>query len=180
MQKKQLMSKKQLNDILDELINKIIKKNKDMKDLVIIGIHTRGVYLAKRIALKIKNSKKIDVPQGSIDITFYRDDVSSLRKKHPTVKGTDISFSIVNKNILLVDDVIYTGRTIRAALNELIDFGRPQKIQLAVLIDRGNRELPIHPDFTGKIINTPKHKKIKVQLKEIDETEGVVIYPVKS
>ncbi len=174
MKKKQILSKIQLQKALEKIIKEIIKKNKNLGNIVIIGLQTRGVYIAKRIVEKIKTKKKINIPVGTIDITLYRDDVSSIRKKHPLVQHTDIPFNLVDKNIILVDDVLYTGRTIRAALNELMDFGRPQKIQLAVLVDRGDKELPIHADYIGKSLRAPKDKKIKVQMKEIDGKDEVL------
>ncbi|MBI5417308.1 bifunctional pyr operon transcriptional regulator/uracil phosphoribosyltransferase PyrR [Candidatus Poribacteria bacterium] len=170
-----IMNKSELQAAIKKISTDILKKNKEFDNLVIIGIQTRGVPLAKRIAAEIKKKKRINIPFGILDITLYRDDVSCFNKEQPTVRDTSIPINLVNKNIILIDDVLYTGRTIRAALNELIDFGRQQKIQLAVLIDRGSRELPIHADYVGKNIRIAGNKKVKVQLKEIDGKEEVIV-----
>ena len=144
--------------------------------LGLIGIRRRGVPMAERIGRIIQGMEKKPVPVGTLDITFYRDDLSTVGAK-PIVNRTDLPGDIENRNIVLIDDVLYTGRTIRAALDQLIDFGRPKRVQLAVLIDRGkeHRELPIQADYIGKLVPTKKSEIIKVMLQEFDEEEGVVI-----
>jgi len=139
-----------------------------------VGIRNRGVYLAKRLAECIKKIENQDVPVGILDITLYRDDLT-LVSAHPVVHKTEIPFDINDKKLILVDDVLYTGRTTRAALDALIDFGRPQSIQVAVLIDRGHRELPIRADFVGKNIPTAKNETIEVRLVETDNIDEVII-----
>lgn len=163
-----------INRALTRIAHEILEKNKGIDDLALIGIKTRGIYLAKRLAEKVKTFEGHDVPIGELDITLYRDDLSE-KGDQPKVQGTQIPFRINNKKILLVDDVIYTGRTVRAALDAIIDMGRPQLIQLAVLVDRGHRELPIRADYVGKNVPTSRTEIISVQLKEIDDSEQVTI-----
>ena len=150
-----------------------------MDDLILVGIRRRGVPLAERLAEIIKQIEGVQVPVGKLDITLYRDDLTAL-SDHPVVRGTDIPYDVTNKTVIFVDDVLYTGRTIRAAMDALMDMGRPHLIQLAVLIDRGHRELPIRADYIGKNVPTAKKESIKVMLREIDNEEGVVIVEAES
>jgi len=168
------MDDKAIERTIIRISHEILEKNKGAKDLVVVGIRTRGVHIAERIVKYIKDIEKVDAPMGALDITFYRDDLD-IREKQPSVKKTDINFDITDKIVILVDDVLFSGRSIRAALDALIDFGRPAKIQLAVLIDRGHRELPIRPDYVGKNVPTAQGEKVKVRLKETDGKEEVVL-----
>ena len=154
------------------IAHEIIEKNKGVENVILVGIRTRGVPLAQRIAKEIENIENVTVPVGFLDITLYRDDLSTLAY-NPIVHGTELDFNISGKVIILVDDVLYTGRTIRAALDALIDMGRPKAIELAVLIDRGHKELPIRADFVGK--NVAQKEIIDVTLKESDEADEVII-----
>ena len=172
--KAKLVNKDDLRRIITRLAHEILEKNRGVEDLVIIGIHTRGAYIAQRLAKKIKDIENADIPTGFLDATLYRDDFRT-RLKQPEVQVTNIPFQIDEKNVILVDDVLFTGRTVRCALDELIDFGRPANIQLAVLIDRGHRELPIRPDFVGKNIPTSKKESIEVRLEETDDSEEVEV-----
>ncbi|HOP86401.1 MAG TPA: bifunctional pyr operon transcriptional regulator/uracil phosphoribosyltransferase PyrR [Syntrophorhabdaceae bacterium] len=173
MKKKVFLDKKAIDRTLTRITHEILEKNKGCEDLCLIGIRTRGVFLAKRIQEKIKKIEKKELPLGILDITMYRDDLFKI--KLPVVKKTDISFDINNKIVLLIDDVMHTGRTIRAAIDALMDLGRPKKIQLAVLVDRGNRELPIHPDFAGIFYAIGAGEEILVKLKENDGKDEVII-----
>lgn len=173
-EKSKILDKTAIQKVLTRIAHEIIEKNKNTDDLVIIGIMNRGAHLAKRLA---KIISEIDGPQpsvGDLDITLYRDDLSVIAEQ-PVVHKTDLIFDISGKKVILVDDVLYTGRTVRAALTELIDFGRPQFIQLAVLIDRGFRELPIRPDYVGKNIPTSQKEIVEVRLEESDGVDEVVI-----
>lgn len=152
----------------------IIEKNKGAEDICLIGIQRRGVTLAKMIKENIKKNEGVDVDLGILDITFYRDDLSVL-DEHPVLNGTDIPFSVFDKKIILVDDVLYTGRTCRAAIDAVMDLGRPKIIQLAVLIDRGHRELPIHADYVGKNLPTSKKEVVHVKTKEYDGEDKVLL-----
>jgi len=163
-----------LDRALKRIAHEIIEKNKGAKDLALIGVHRRGVPIAERIASYIKNFEGISVDIGTLDITFYRDDLSLLAD-HPLIKGTDIAFDINKKTVVLCDDVLYTGRTARAALDALMDLGRPNYIQLAVIVDRGHRELPIRADYVGKNIPTSKNEVVSVHVKEFDGMDNVVI-----
>ena len=161
---------------LTRIAHEIVERNKGVDDLALIGVRTRGVYIARRLARTLKQITGDDVPTGALDITLYRDDL--MRHPvgpQPVVRRTEIPFSIDDRKILLVDDVLYTGRTIRAALDALIDFGRPRAIQLIVLVDRGHRELPIKADFVGKNLPTSAKQSIQVRLQEIDGADEVVI-----
>lgn len=162
---------------LSRISHEIAEKNKGVKDVVIIGIQRRGVPLSKAIANNIKKFEEEDVNIGVLDITFYRDDLSLL-DEHPIVKGTDIPFIITDKKVVLVDDVLYTGRTARAAMEAIMDLGRPSAIQLAVLVDRGHRELPIRADYVGKNIPTSKSEVIKVNVNEFDNKDNVELYDI--
>ena len=156
------------------IAHEIIEKNKGVENVILVGIRTRGVPLAQRIAKEIENIENVTVPVGFLDITLYRDDLSTLAY-NPIVHGTELDFNISGKVIILVDDVLYTGRTIRAALDALIDMGRPKAIELAVLIDRGHKEMPIRADFVGKNVPTAQKEIIDVTLKESDEADEVII-----
>ncbi len=160
---KQILDSKEIKRALTRIAHEITEKNKGVENLCLIGIQKGGVIIAKRLSSEIKTieGKKIDV--GALDITFYRDDLN-IKKEQPVVKTTDITFSITDKTVVLVDDVLFTGRSIRAAMDALIDFGRPAYIQLAVLIDRGHRELPIRADYVGKNIPTSFNDRVEVNL----------------
>ena len=154
--------------------HEIIERNKGVEDVVLVGIRTRGVPIAERLAEAIKNIENVELPVGMLDITLYRDDLSTLAY-NPIVHGTEIDLDLNGKTIVLVDDVLYTGRTIRAALDAVIDMGRPKAIQLAVMIDRGHRELPIRADFAGKNVPTSHKESVEVHLEELDGADEVVI-----
>lgn len=160
---------------LTRIAHEILEKNKGVDDCLIVGIRTRGIYLAQRLAERIEQIEQVKVPVGELDITLYRDDLTH-KEEQPLIKGTNILVDITGKKVILVDDVLYTGRTVRAALDALIDMGRPTMIQLAVLIDRGHRELPIRPDYVGKNVPTSKTEVISVQLSEVDQTDRVIIH----
>lgn len=172
--KTRIMDKAAIDRSITRIAHEIIERNHGIDNIVIVGIFTRGVYLARRIAEKINQIESKSLEIGSLDITLYRDDLSKL-EENPVVHGTNILTSIDDKNVVLVDDVLYTGRTVRAAMDALIDFGRPKTIQLAILIDRGHRELPIRPDFVGKNVPTSKSEIIHVRLEEVDGAEDVLL-----
>ena len=159
---------------LQRIAHEILEKNQGTGELVVVGIRCRGAYLAERIAKNIEKIEGKEIPVGALDITMYRDDLTEIAEQ-PVVHSTEIGFDITGKKIILVDDVLFSGRTVRCALDELIDFGRPANIQLAVLIDRGHRELPIRPDFVGKNIPTAKEESVEVKLKDVDGEEEVVV-----
>ena len=159
---------------LIRIAHEITEKNTGVENVAIVGIRTRGVPLAARIAEEVKKIEGVAVPTGSLDITLYRDDLTSMGY-NPVIHGTEIDFDITGKNIVLVDDVLYTGRTIRAALDALIDMGRPKSIQLAVLIDRGHRELPIRADYAGKNVPTSRKETIEVALEEEGRMDEVIL-----
>jgi pyrimidine operon attenuation protein/uracil phosphoribosyltransferase len=163
-----------LRRIVTRIAHEIVERNKGVEDLVLVGIRRRGVPLATRMAEKIKEFEGKAPFEGSLDITLYRDDLSTVSHQ-PVVGSSEIPVDITNKVIVLVDDVLYTGRTVRAAMDALIDFGRPRSIQLAVVIDRGHRELPIRADFVGKNVPTSSREVIGVKLAEIDGVDSVVI-----
>ena len=172
--KARLIDERGLERTITRLAHEILERNKGTRDLVLVGIRTRGAPLAQRIVDKIEQIEGVRVPLGTLDITLYRDDLLR-RLKQPRVQQTDIPFSIDDKNVVLVDDVLYTGRTTRAALDALMDFGRPARIQLAVLVDRGHRELPIKADFVGKNIPTSIGEEVRVRLKEVDGEDCVLL-----
>ena len=162
---------------LTRIAHEIIERNKGIEDSVLVGIRTRGIYIAKRLAERIREIEGAEIPVGELDITLYRDDLTKKTDdQEPEVKGSDIPVDISNKKVILVDDVLYTGRTVRAGMDALIDIGRPATIQLAVLVDRGHRELPIRADFVGKNIPTSSSERIVVELQEVDEEERVSIF----
>jgi pyrimidine operon attenuation protein/uracil phosphoribosyltransferase len=171
---RKIVSEEEISKTISRLSHEIIEKNPDLSKLVLVGVFTRGVPLAKRIALKIKELEGIDIPLGELDVTFYRDD---LDKKSPSLNAekTHLPADVDGKTIILVDDVLFTGRSTRAAVDHLIDFGRPAKVQLAVLLDRGHRELPIRPDYVGKNIPTSREERVQVKLREIDGVDSVLL-----
>jgi pyrimidine operon attenuation protein/uracil phosphoribosyltransferase len=169
-----LMGENEIGRTLVRIAHEIVEKNKGVANLALIGIRTRGVFLAKRLAQEIFKIEKKEISVGTLDITLYRDDLS-LVARQPLVLKTEIPFDVSQKKIILVDDVLYTGRTIRAAMDAIVDLGRPQVIQLVVLIDRGHRELPIRADYIGKNIPTSKKEIVKVRLREVDGEDKVGI-----
>jgi pyrimidine operon attenuation protein/uracil phosphoribosyltransferase len=172
--KAKILDKEAINRAIIRIAHEILEKNKGTEKLCIIGIRNRGAFLAARLADCVKDIEKVTVPVGILDITLYRDDLTLVAAR-PIVHKTEIDFDIADKIIILVDDVLYTGRTIRAAMDALIDFGRPQSIQLAVLVDRGHRELPIRADYVGKNVPTSVNETIEVRLSEADGRDEVVI-----
>ena len=177
MSRKNIMIPEEIRRTLARIAHEIIEQNKAIERLILVGIHTRGVPLAKRLAANIEDFEGLKIPVGALDISLYRDDRASLNLQ-PVIHRTDIPTSIDGKSIVLVDDVLYTGRSIRAAMDALIDLGRPQSIQLAVLIDRGHRELPIRADYVGKNIPSSRCEKIQIQLEETDGIDDVAIVSV--
>ncbi|MGE5329076.1 MAG: bifunctional pyr operon transcriptional regulator/uracil phosphoribosyltransferase PyrR [Deltaproteobacteria bacterium] len=169
-----IMDKTAVHRAINRIAHEIIERNKGIEDIALVGIQRRGVPLALRIGKKIKEFEGVFPPVGILDITFYRDDLSLL-DEHPVINGTDIHFSLENKKVILVDDVLFTGRTVRAAMNAIIDLGRPKMIQLAILIDRGHRELPIRADYIGKNVPTAINEIVNVNLEEVDGIEVVTI-----
>ncbi|MFA5116912.1 MAG: bifunctional pyr operon transcriptional regulator/uracil phosphoribosyltransferase PyrR [Candidatus Omnitrophota bacterium] len=173
-EKAKILDKDTLNRTLTRIAHEILERNKGIENLCLVGIRSRGVYLAQRLAASIKKIEGQEVPVGTLDITLYRDDLT-LIASHPVVHKTEIDFDIKDKNVVLVDDVLYTGRTVRAALDALIDLGRPRSIQLAVMVDRGHRELPIRADYAGKNIPTASNETVEVHLAEVDGKDEIVI-----
>lgn len=163
--------------VITRMAHEIIEKNHGVKDLYLIGMRTRGEFIARRIAQKISEIENVKNDIGILDVTFYRDDWRA-KMKQPLVQQSHIPFDISEKNIVLVDDVLYTGRTVRAALDEIMDFGRPNKVELAVLVDRGHRELPIQPDYTGKQVPTSIDEEVRVKLTESDGKDEVLLVDV--
>ena len=172
--KGQLMSASEIDRTLVRLAHEILEKNPDLDRLAFIGIRRRGVPLAQRLARKIESLERRSVPVGILDINLYRDDLTTVDIK-PVVSATEIPFSVQGKDIILMDDVLYTGRTIRAALDALFDHGRPARVHLLVLIDRGHRELPIEAQFVGRVVQTSGDEIIEVKFQEIDEMEKVLL-----
>lgn len=172
--KRIVMDKEEMARAIKRMAREIIEKARGAKDLAFIGIQTRGVYLAQRLAKEIVKAEKVRIPIGILDITLYRDDLTNITRQ-PVVKETDIPFDITDKKIVLIDDVLFAGRTIRAALDAIIDFGRPRSIQLAVLIDRGHRELPIQADFVGKSTTTTLAEEVLVKIEEVDDMDQVTL-----
>jgi pyrimidine operon attenuation protein/uracil phosphoribosyltransferase len=171
---RRIMTADEIRRATIRLSHEIVEKQAGTDGLLLIGIQRRGVPLARRIADAIRDNEGADVPVGALDITFYRDDLSLIAQQ-PVVKGTDLPFGIDGRTVVLVDDVLYTGRTIRAAMDALVDFGRPQAIRLAVLVDRGHRELPIRADHVGKNVPTSREEIVRVHLEETDDEDGVEI-----
>jgi pyrimidine operon attenuation protein/uracil phosphoribosyltransferase len=172
-EKAQVLDASALDRALTRIAHEILEKNGGAAELAFVGLRTRGITLAQRLAAKIAQIDGATVPVGTLDITLYRDDLGI--RGTPVIRGTDIPFSIKGKTVVLVDDVLFTGRTIRAALDAIIDLGRPQAIQLAILIDRGHRELPIRPDYVGKNLPTSRRESVAVRLREHDGEDRVVI-----
>ena len=176
--KAHIMEARDLDRALTRIAHEILERNKGIGDLVLIGIKSRGEVLAERLAAKIKDIEGKEVPSGALDITFYRDDAGTHKpEKAPT--PTVLPFDVTNKKVVLVDDVLYTGRSARAAIDQIIDFGRPTFIQYAVLVDRGHREFPIHADYVGKNIPSSSREKVLVQVKENDGKDEVAIAEVE-
>ena len=173
-EKAKLMDEKAIGRAITRISHEIIERNKGIKDVVLVGIKTIGVPIADRISKKIEQIEGSKVDTGQIDITLYRDDLKTINTD-PVVNGSNIDFNINDKIVILVDDVLYTGRTVRSALDAVVDIGRPKAIQLAVLVDRGHRELPIRADYVGKNVPTSKDEIISVKLSEIDEEDSVTI-----
>ena len=172
--KTRVMDESAFKRSLNRLAHEILERNKGAETIAVVGIRTRGEYLARRLVEKIQRMEHRELQFGFLDITLYRDDLRT-RLEQPLLKGTVVSFDVTGKNIILVDDVLYTGRTVRAALDELVDLGRPATIQLAVMVDRGHRELPIKADYVGKNIPTSTEEEVRVMMKEIDGEDGVVV-----
>ena len=171
-----VLDEQAISRALTRIAHEIIEKNKGIEDCVLIGIRTRGIFLADRLAKRINQIEGKEIELGELDITLYRDDLSKKSNDgEPIVKGSDIPVNITDKKVILVDDVLFTGRTVRAAMDALVDLGRPSQIQLAVLVDRGHRELPIRADFVGKNVPTSQSEKITVTLTEVDEVDQVTI-----
>ncbi|MED3552259.1 bifunctional pyr operon transcriptional regulator/uracil phosphoribosyltransferase PyrR [Cytobacillus praedii] len=176
-QKAIVLDEQAIRRALTRIAHEIIEKNKGIEGCILVGIRTRGIYLARRLAERIQQIEGANIPVGELDITLYRDDLSKVTvDEEPLVKGSEIPHDITNQKVILVDDVLYTGRTVRAALDALVDIGRPSSVQLAVLVDRGHRELPIRADYVGKNIPTSSSEKIVVELNEVDEHEHVSIF----
>jgi len=173
-EKAQLMSSSEIDRTLIRLAHEILEKSKNLNQLAFIGIRRRGVPLAQRISRKIQELEKLAIPVGILDINLYRDDLTTVDIK-PVVSGTEIPFSVQGKDIILMDDVLYTGRTVRAALDALFDHGRPARVHLLALIDRGHRELPIEAKFIGRTVETTENEIIEVKFQEIDGTEKVLL-----
>ena len=171
---RRLADAKAVNTLITKLAGQIRRHNRGVKDLALVGIKRRGVPLARRLAARLDAGRKSTTPVGAIDITLYRDDLQMVAET-PIVRGSEIGFDINGQTLVLVDDVVFTGRTIRAALSELLDYGRPKAIQLAVLVDRGLRELPIQPDFAAKVVKTLRSDLVDIFLKETDGRDEIVI-----
>jgi Pyrimidine operon attenuation protein/uracil phosphoribosyltransferase len=174
MKTRTIMIGRDIDRSLDRISLEIVERNHGVDNLSIVGIHTGGVYLAQRIRQRIELQEEADIPAGTLDITLYRDDWS-LISQNPIVKKSDIGFLLEDKRVILVDDVIFTGRTIRAAMDAIMDYGRPRSIQLAVLVDRGGRELPIQPDYVGMTVDPMDNERVDVLLLEKDNRDAVVI-----
>ena len=177
--KSKLVDQKGLERIITRIAHEILERNKGSKNLVLMGMRTRGEFLAKKLFDKIKDIEKIELPFGILDVTLYRDDFR-VRLKQPDVSVSNITFNINEKDIILVDDVLFTGRTVRSALNAIMDLGRPNTIQLFVLVDRGHRELPIRADYVGKNIPTSINEEVKVKMSEIDGEDAIYLMEMKN
>ncbi len=176
-QKAIVLDEQAIRRALTRIAHEIIEKNKGIDNLLLVGIRTRGIFIANRLAERINQIEGKNIPVGEVDITLYRDDLTTKTvDREPLVKGLHIEKEIQDQTVILIDDVLYTGRTVRAALDAIVDFGRPSSIQLAVLVDRGHRELPIRADYVGKNIPTSSSEKIVVELNEIDKFDQVSIY----
>lgn len=171
---RRIAGNQEITRLVAKLAQEISRANRQIRDLALVGIKRRGVPLAQRIAARMNRNRRVKVPVGSIDITLYRDDLQ-LVAETPIVRGSEIDFDINGRTLVLVDDVLYTGRTVRAALSELLDFGRPRAIRLAVLFDRGHRELPIQADYVGRVLRTRPDDIVDIYLMETDSREGVFL-----
>jgi pyrimidine operon attenuation protein/uracil phosphoribosyltransferase len=175
-----LLDSEAIGRTLSRIAHEIIERNDDLESVALVGIHTRGVPLAQRLRRLVDERSGVELELGQLDITFHRDDVhvrsgSAPRRAQPIVRDTKLEFELEGRTVILVDDVLYTGRTIRAAIDALIEYGRPDRVQLAVLADRGHRELPIRPDYVGKNLPTARGDRVQVELNEIDEIDRVVL-----
>jgi len=175
-----LLDAEAIDRTLSRIAHELIERTESLEELALVGIHTRGVPLASRLRGLIAERSGVDVQLGALDITFHRDDVSVRQggaplHEQPIVRGTALDFGLEGKTVVLVDDVLYTGRTIRAAIDALLEYGRPERVQLAVLVDRGHRELPIRPDFVGKNLPTARTERVHVQVLEVDESDAVLL-----
>ena len=177
-EKARVMTGADINRVMARMATQIVENHPDLDNVLLVGIRRRGVPLAARLAAKIEEMDGVRVATGALDITLYRDDLSTVADR-PVVNRTELPADVTGRTIILVDDVLYTGRTIRAALDELIDFGRPRRVELAVLVDRGHRELPIQADYVGKFIQTSDSEIIKVLLPEFDAQEEVLVVETK-
>ena len=175
MQERQIMNQEDVRRALARVAHEILERNRGAEDLIIVGIHTRGVHLARRIAANLAEFEGVDVPVATLDVSLYRDDNRVRDQSQTKIQPTDIPMGIQGKRVVLVDDVLYTGRTIRAAMDALVDFGRPEQIQLAILLDRGHRELPIRADYVGQNLPTALEERVKVRLMETDGADEVVL-----
>lgn len=176
-EKANILDEQAINRALTRIAHEIIERNKGIENCILVGIKTRGAYLANRLAAKIEKIEGKSIKAGELDITLYRDDLSmKTENKEPLVQQVDIQHVVTNQKVILVDDVLYTGRTVRAAMDAVMDLGRPSQIQLAVLIDRGHRELPVRADYVGKNIPTASLERIVVRLQETDDEDSVTIY----
>jgi pyrimidine operon attenuation protein/uracil phosphoribosyltransferase len=173
-EKRQLLSADEISRTLKRLAHEILEKSVGSGDLALLGVRRRGVPLAQRLASLMKESAHVDVPVGTLDITLYRDDLSTVGPQ-PVLHSSDIDFSVDGRDLVVVDDVLYTGRTIRAAMNALFDLGRPRRIRLCVLIDRGHRELPVEASFVGRTVQTSDSEIVEVRLREVDGEERVML-----
>jgi pyrimidine operon attenuation protein/uracil phosphoribosyltransferase len=165
---------------LSRIAHEVIERNDELESVALVGIHSRGVPLAQRLRRLIEERAGVELDLGQLDITFHRDDVhvrdgQAPRRRQPIVRDSKLDFELEGRTVILVDDVLYTGRTVRAAIDALLDFGRPARVQLAVLADRGHRELPIRPDYVGKNLPTARHERVQVQLVEVDEVDRVIL-----
>jgi pyrimidine operon attenuation protein/uracil phosphoribosyltransferase len=177
-----LLDAEQVARTLSRIAHEIIERNDDLEAVALVGIHTRGVPLAHRLRRLVEERSGVELELGQLDVTFHRDDVhvrsgSAPRRPQPIVRDTRLEFELEGRTVILVDDVLYTGRTIRAAIDALIEYGRPARVQLAVLADRGHRELPIRPDYVGKNLPTSRAERIQVQLLEVDEVDQILLVP---
>ena len=181
---KVLLDAEAISRTLSRVAHEIIERNDDLEGVALVGIHTRGVPLAQRLRRLIADRSGVELDLGQLDITFHRDDVHvrtglAPRRPQPLVRDTKLDFPLEERTVVLVDDVLYTGRTIRAAIDGLFEYGRPERVQLAVLADRGHRELPIRPDYVGKNLPTAREERVQVELVEVDEIDRVLIVPAK-
>ena len=175
MPERQIMNQEDVRRALTRVAHEILEHNRGAEELVIVGIHTRGVHIARRIAANLAEFEDIEVPVATLDVSLYRDDNRARSQSQTKVQPTDIPMGIQGMRVVLVDDVLYTGRTIRAAMDALVDFGRPQQIQLAILLDRGHRELPIRADYVGQNLPTAFNERVKVRLMETDGADEVAL-----